>query len=73
MPAEYRSGFLTISQLFDFIRDAIARDAYRFEAEFDPRLGYPVRVSVDFDREMVDEEVVYTVLELVDRGDAALD
>jgi hypothetical protein len=61
VPEIYRAGFLTVRQLFALIREARAEGAYRLTAEFDPALGYPSLVGIDYDRDIADDEVVYTM------------
>lgn len=61
VPENYRSSFLTIRQLFALIREARAQGAYLVAAEFDPVRGYPSLVSIDYDRAIADDEVVYSV------------
>ena len=46
----------TVEHVFAVIADALARDAYRLHAEFDPVYGYPTRVEVDYDRDVADDE-----------------
>lgn len=48
-----------VEGLFTRIEEALARDAHRVEARYDPTLGSPVYVSLDLDPQVVDEEVVY--------------
>jgi hypothetical protein len=61
VPEIYQAGFLTVRQLFALIREVRAEGAYRLTVEFDPVLGYPSLVSIDYDRDVVDDEVVYTM------------
>lgn len=51
----------TVEELFATVEEVIAADPYRFGARYDPRLGYPVEYSVDYDREHVDDEGGFTV------------
>ncbi len=47
---------LTVPQLFDEIREAMARRAYRLHAQFDGTYGYPRVIAVDLSKGMVDDE-----------------
>jgi hypothetical protein len=56
---------LTIDDLFGFISEAFADDADEITVEYDPALGYPTSISIDYVREAVDEEIGYTVSDFV--------
>ena len=51
----------TIDDLFAEIGDAIDRDAFSLIAEYDPELGYPIDVSIDYLEFAVDEEMAFQV------------
>lgn len=51
----------TIDDLFAEIEDAIQRDAFRLEAEYDPVLGFPTEVAIDYLEMAVDEEMAFEV------------
>ncbi len=51
----------TIDGLFDLIEDAYARRARTVAVAFDPELGYPTNLSIDYDVQMADEEIGYMV------------
>ncbi len=53
--------FRTINGLFDMIEDAIDRDAVRIDATYDPILGHPVSVFIDYEKFTVDEEQGFQV------------
>jgi len=54
----------TIDGLFDYLQDAIDREAHSIEATFDPTLGYPTHAAIDFIENAVDEEQAFTAEEL---------
>ena len=56
--------FGPVGELFEFLQNAIGRDAARIDATFHPELGYPVEVFVDFDELLADEELGFTVRSL---------
>ena len=56
---------LTVEALFALIENANARPAERIDATYDARLGYPTSVSIDYDARIADEEVAYTVSDLM--------
>jgi hypothetical protein len=51
---------LTVEALFAKVEDAIDRDADRIEVRYDPQLGYPLEIAIDFVERAVDDEVTYT-------------
>jgi hypothetical protein len=58
---------ITVDRLFAAIKDAIDRDAVRLDVRYDPQLGYPQEISIDFDERIADEEVTYLASALVRR------
>ncbi|MEL6615008.1 MAG: DUF6174 domain-containing protein [Bacteroidota bacterium] len=52
---------LSIDALLDLLDDALDRNAAIVRAAFDPDLGIPVSVQIDYDVRIADEEVDYTV------------
>jgi hypothetical protein len=55
---------LTVEALFAKVEDAIDRDAARIEVRYDPRLGYPQEIAIDFVELAVDDEVTYMASDL---------
>lgn len=51
----------TIVSLFNTIEDAINRGAYKLTATYDDNYGYPVDVSIDYDKNAIDEEFGFNV------------
>lgn len=51
---------LTVPELFTLVDDALER-ADVLHVEYDPQLGYPSVVSVDWKRQVADDEFVITV------------
>jgi hypothetical protein len=49
----------TIDDLFGVIENALARNADDLQVTYDAALGYPTRISIDFEKNAVDDEVVY--------------
>ena len=50
----------TIDGLFDKIQDAIDREAARLTVSYDPEIGYPTSVSIDYALNIADEEFSFT-------------
>jgi uncharacterized protein DUF6174 len=55
---------LTVEALFAKVEDAIDRDAHQIEVRYDPRLGYPLEIAIDFIELAIDDEVTYTASDL---------
>ena len=51
----------SIPKLFQVIEDAIAREAEGLSVTYHPTLGYPTKISIDYDQLMVDEEISLTI------------
>ncbi|HKG92376.1 MAG TPA: DUF6174 domain-containing protein [Gemmatimonadaceae bacterium] len=54
----YRALFPSVDGLFDLVQDALDRRAAGLVVSYDPQLGYPRSISIDYDAVMVDDEVV---------------
>ncbi|NOT08654.1 MAG: hypothetical protein HOP28_10675 [Gemmatimonadales bacterium] len=54
----------TIPDLFDLIEDALGRKAAYFSAMYDPILGYPTRIDIDYSATTADDELTITVRDL---------
>lgn len=54
-PSEYRAR--TVPELFDLIHEALDRDADRIEVEYEPTLGYPTTIFIDYEEQAADEEL----------------
>jgi hypothetical protein len=61
------AGHPTVEELFDIIPEAIRQRVARLEVRYHEVLGYPLDVAIDYDRNVIDEEVTYRVLELAAR------
>ena len=62
---ELQRFFPGVDGLFDFIAEAIDRGADSIEVTFDPELGLPQEILVDFRLAAADEEVAYRVEKIV--------
>lgn len=58
----------TIEDLFDEIRDALDGSAFSVVADYDPGMGYPINVSIDYIENAIDDEMAFSVssFQLVD-------
>lgn len=57
---DFEGLFPDVEGLFEVAAEA-ARRADRVEAEFDPELGFPTRLTIDWEERAADEEVDYRV------------
>jgi hypothetical protein len=51
----------TIPELFEVIDQALDRHADSIDVEYDPQLGYPTRIMIDYERNTADEELGFRV------------
>jgi hypothetical protein len=51
----------TIPKLFDLIGDAIAKEVDSLTVEYNPTLGYPTQINIDFSSQIADEELFLTI------------
>ncbi|HLP92254.1 MAG TPA: DUF6174 domain-containing protein [Nostocaceae cyanobacterium] len=51
----------TIPELFKVIQDAIAKKADRLDIQYEPKLGYPTQINIDYSFQIADEELFITV------------
>jgi hypothetical protein len=51
----------TIPKLFGVIKDGINRKAANLTVNYDPKLGYPTQINIDYDFQIADEELYLTV------------
>jgi hypothetical protein len=65
---EWAAVFPTVDGLFDFIADAIDRGAEEVSVAYDPEVGLPIEVRVDYRLAAVDEEIAYRVEKIVRIG-----
>ena len=59
--ARYKEFAPTIDDLFDMIQRALNIRAYFVSAKYDPFLGYPKAVGIDYDYDTVDDEIDLTI------------
>ena len=50
-----------ISGYFDFIQDAINKDADNIKVTYNKTYGYPETISIDYNKKVVDEEISYEI------------
>lgn len=57
----FRPWYFTVEGLFDFIEDAIDREAHSITVAYDVARGYPVSINIDYIENAIDEEMAYEV------------
>ena len=63
--SEIAPNFPTVQGLFDLVRAAIEADAFEVRATYDPTLGVPLDLWIDYDQMVADEELGMQVTEVV--------
>ena len=56
VPKGYAALFPDVEGLFQLIADAQAQHYYKVDVEYDSELGFPTKISIDANKEMVDDE-----------------
>ena len=54
-----------IDGLFDILQSAIDENAHTIAANYHPDLGYPIEVWIDYEKNSVDEELGFTIHNLI--------
>lgn len=57
LPKRLKGNRQTINDLFKTIQDAIDRNAYRIDVQYNEQYGFPSLISVDYHQQMADEEL----------------
>ena len=57
--------YRTIKGLFDLLQEGIDKNAHSISAEYHSELGYPVKVSIDYEEYTVDEEKGFEIDSLI--------
>jgi hypothetical protein len=52
----------TIDELFDTIKKA-RKEAHELDVSFDKRVGFPESINIDYYKDAVDDEIIYSVTE----------
>lgn len=50
-------GLYTVSELFTVVQNAINEGAHSLEVDYHATLGYPTRIAIDWDEQVVDDEI----------------
>ncbi len=58
---EFFQQYKTIPKLFNVIQDGINRNAFSLDIGYDPRLGYPTQINIDYNSQIADEEIFLTI------------
>lgn len=61
LPADQRAWYPTVEGLFTFVEEAREANAARIDVRYDGVRGYPVRIWVDYDEGIADEEMGFEV------------
>lgn len=55
----------TIDQLFQILEKAIQSKADEISVTYDPKLGYPTKIAIDYQKILADEETSYLAKDLI--------
>lgn len=64
-----RSAYATVPHLFAFVREALDAKPDSIEVSFDPELGFPVSVAIDYGKRTSDDEIYFDVSSFVRDGE----
>ena len=66
-PAEpaYFDRYATIEKLFAVLQEALGRPGARLNVTYHSHLGYPMRAAIDYQPNAVDDEIYFTVRDVV--------
>jgi Family of unknown function (DUF6174) len=56
--------YKTIPQLFNIIKNALIRRAANLTVEYNPIVGYPTKINIDYDSRRTDDEIFFTISNL---------
>ena len=56
VPKAYAAVFPDVEGLFDLIETAQKNNYYKVDVEYDSELGYPKLISIDINKQMIDDE-----------------
>jgi hypothetical protein len=62
VPVDRYGWYLTVTALFAAIENAIAEGVHQLDVDYDPTLGYPLTLFIDYDAQMADEELILTTI-----------
>ncbi|BBD64412.1 hypothetical protein NIES4072_19250 [Nostoc commune NIES-4072] len=54
----------TIPKLFNIIRNALIQRADNLTVQYNPTLGYPTQINIDYDKQRTDDEIFITISNL---------
>ena len=57
--------YKAMDNLFDLLQSAIDENAYTISAKYHPELGYPTDVWIDYEQHSVDEELGFSIHNLI--------
>jgi hypothetical protein len=57
----YTSAYPSVDELYVILEDAVARRADRLEVFYEPTYAYPASVAIDYEINMADDEIFYTI------------
>jgi Family of unknown function (DUF6174) len=58
---EFFRQYNTVPKLFNVIKDAIDRNAFSLNIQYNHKLGYPTQINIDYSSQLADEELYLTI------------
>ncbi|NEO49518.1 MAG: hypothetical protein F6K55_37625 [Moorea sp. SIO4A3] len=58
---KFFDNYDSVSKLFDVVQKAIDQDYYKLDVTYDPTLGYPTKIDMDYRAEIADDERTLTI------------
>jgi hypothetical protein len=68
IPEAWQQYYLTVPELFDFIEDAIDREAHSIDVTYATGSGYPTHIAIDYVENVIDEEMAFQASALTPTG-----
>ncbi|MDH3732513.1 MAG: DUF6174 domain-containing protein [Gemmatimonadota bacterium] len=66
------AAYPTVEELFDLVDEAIVREAAMLVVSYDSRLGYPTKITIDYDLQAADDELTIEAHNLVSAPDTGV-
>ena len=64
VPEQFEELWPTMDGVFAIVQNAIDREAHRIDVEYDPALGFPTSIAIDYLEHAIDEEMRFDVIEM---------
>ncbi|MEH2378584.1 MAG: DUF6174 domain-containing protein [Nostoc sp.] len=62
--AQLFQKYNTIPKLFNIIRNALIKKAANLTVQYEPKIGYPTQINIDYNSQIADDEIFFTIKNL---------